>query len=264
MPENELLRFELAHSSDSAPTGCGVARVGTWRPASSAERLLVPVDSGAPVLRLIPITASTDPRDLIDRQVDVILTTDPAALEYARAQSGRRWVVPLAWATTYVLILPDSGVVPVEPSDRLRAELANEVVRAEAQPAPDSGWTGSSCSVQTPRPAVRLPDIMVPAQDPVARAIAERLIALAPAGSWRRITPLARTALEAALRHPAGAAFVIPLPRWPQPDCQGVLPVAQGARLFPLVEVRTHAILGPGVPPFVIHRDGSIRFQRPS
>ena len=261
--ESELLRFELAHSTDSGLKACGTGRWTTWRPASSGERLLVPGDSAAPVLRLIPMTASTDPRDLVDRQVEVILTADPAALEYARAQPGRE-VVPLAWATTYVLILPDSAGTPGQPTDRLRTELAGEVVRAEARPAADSGWwNGGVCSVQTPRPSVRLPDIMVPAQDPVARAIAERLVALAPAGSVRRITPLSRSSLDAALRQPA-SAFVVPLPQWPPSDCQGVPPLPAGSRFIPLVDLRTSAILGPGALPFLINRDGSIRFQRAS
>ena len=260
LPESDLLQFELNHSTDSAVRVCA-GRWPTWRPASSGERLLVPVDSVAPVLRLIPMTASTDPRDLVDRQVEVILTADPTALEYARARPERE-VVPLAWATTYVLILPDSAATPVELTDRLRAELAGEVVRAEARPAADSGWWNSGiCSVQIPRPSVRLPDIMVPAQDPVARAIAERLVALAPAGSLRRITPLSRSSLDAALRQPA-SAFVVPLPRGSPSDCQVVSPLPAGGRFIPLVDLRTSVILGPGALPFLINRDGSIRFQR--
>ena len=262
LPESDLLRFELAHSTDSAlAAACGTGPWTTWRPAASGERLLVTVDSAAPVLRLIAIAGSTDPRDLVDRQVEVILTADPAALEYARAQPGRE-VVSLAWATTYALVIPDSTGPPVETSDRLRAELAGEVVRGEARPAADSGWwNGGACSVQTPRPSVRLPDIMVPAQDPVARAIAERLIALAPAGSWSRITPVTRTSLEAALRQPAASAFVVPLPRVPAPNCQSVPPLPARGRVIPLIDLRMSVILGPGALPFLINPDGSIRFQ---
>src|ERR1051326_2190661 len=145
LPEPEAERFVAAHLADhpDAPDCPGAARPAAlplFRIASERPLVLVPVDSERPARGIVirPADPGAQPRDLIDRGADVVITADPPALEYARQRGGLR-LVPLTWAVTYILVVPPDAPLPVTPTPELRAELARDAVRAEARPAEPSG-----------------------------------------------------------------------------------------------------------------------------
>ncbi|HEX9892695.1 MAG TPA: hypothetical protein VGA78_02180 [Gemmatimonadales bacterium] len=265
LPASDASRFLVAHLTDSASVDCEghpiSTRRGGYRLGSSNPTILLSSDSTAPVILLHDIQPGTDPRDLIDRRVDLVITADPVTLDYARTQRDLR-LVPLAWSVTYTLVSSPGQAPPLEPSDGFRAELAHDAVRAEARPAerPERRDVEGGCTVQSPRPAVRLPDIAIPRNDPIARALAERLVAVAAPSGPRRVTALPPAGLDSALTHGTAMAYIVPLSRVRPTECAGTYPLPRGSSLFPLIDVRATAVLRPGVPPFFIEGDGTIRF----
>ena len=183
-------------STDPAP---GVVREIHLRPTVPGHRLRLPY------LR-IRIEPGADPRDLLGAGADLVVTSDPATREYAdlRPELVHR---PLPWSRRYRLAVPEPGIgAPTF----LLGELARDAVREEARPAratPDDGcgWADSldpgPRTVADPRPGApssprggRPPPDAAPRGnddprlgigfqpgDPTARALAERLVALAVA-----------------------------------------------------------------------------------
>jgi len=270
VPKPEMERFLAAHvlawrrSPDCTGRPVPLA-AAPFRAVADNPVVLAPAADGTwPLLRLQGYDAGADARDVIDGGADVVITADPSALEYARRRGGLR-LVPLAWATTYVLVAPPGSRLPVDTSSALRAELARDVVRGESRPAEPPFWWdgGTRCVAQARDSTGRLPDVGFPSGDPIARALAERLVALAsplPAGH-RRLLPLGPSTFNYALSLGTMAAFVGPLPRYePLLDCEGVPPLPAGSIVAPLVDARATAVLRDGVPAFLIQGDGTIRF----
>jgi hypothetical protein len=271
VPKPEMERFLAAHvlAWRRSPDCTGrpvLLAAAPFRAVADNPVVLAPApaDGSWPLLRLQGYDAGSDARDVIDGGADVVITADPSALEYARRRGGLR-LVPLAWATTYVLVAPPGSRLPVDTSSALRAELARDVVRGESRPAEPPFWWdgGTRCSAQARDSTGRLPDVGFPSGDPIARALAERVVALAtalPAGH-RRLLPLGPSTFNYALSLGTMAAFVGPLPRYePLLDCEGVPPLPAGSIVAPLVDARATAVLRDGVPAFLIQGDGTIRF----
>lgn len=250
-------RFVLRHRQ-GAEGGCAPV-VAPFDLIAADPPLLAPF-TGGPVIRVVT-APDADPRDLLDQGGDLLVTSDPSVLDYARRREEFR-VLPLAWATTHVLVTPPgaSPIITLPAADR--AALARDAVRADARAAePPWWWEGEpSCFVQDPPPAARLRDITVPEGDPIARDLAERLLALTrPSGNGRRVTALGPAAFSAALARGTADAFVTAFPRVWSSDCRGVPNVPVGAHLLPLVDSRAHAIVRPGIPPFLSTPDGGVR-----
>src|SRR5207249_9107298 len=72
-----------------------------------------------------------DPRDLLDEGVDLLLTRQSPALDYA-ATLPQFVSTPLEWQRTHVLLIP--GRAPTSPalSAEAREALAHDAVRGEA------------------------------------------------------------------------------------------------------------------------------------
>lgn len=227
--------------------------------ARSGDSLLVPGDSSLPALRLEAIARGADPRDLIDRGVDVVVTTSGPAIDYARSRGDVR-LVPLAWSTIYVIGFPREAP-PLELTARLRDEIARDAMRGHAIPADSLGWWGpeESCRVPQNNPVYRLPGIGISDHDPIARAVAERLVAVVGPAGPRRLIPFSPTQFDTITARGAAAAFVFPLPRLRPGGCEGVTPLPPGWRIEPLIQIRATAIVRPGVPAFLVTADG-IRF----
>ncbi len=255
----EHLRDEGAgtHDCDGKPVaGVPPLRLG-------AGPVLTWGDDGRPALRVTGYGPAADPRDLIDRGYEIVVTSDPAALEYARRRGDLR-LEPLAWARVHALVVPAGAAALLEPDSTLKAELASATIRAEARPAASSGWwdqDGDCPARAVARTPVR-PGVAVASADPVARAIGERLLARAPSPR-RRLLPLAAPAFDSALAAGTAEALIPALPRLRPPGCAGVPALAQGARIVPLVETHATAVLGPGSPAFLVRGDGTIRVLPP-
>lgn len=235
------------------------ARPSAFRLVGAAPPTLVPAPAGlrGPVIRLLMAGGSADPRDLIDAGADLVITAELAALDYARRRGGLT-LVPLAWSTTYGLVVPTGGEFPVALTAGLRQELARDAVEVEARPAEKPvPWDRCPRLPVGGRP--RLTGIVVPAGDPVARALAERLVALTPLREQQRVMALPASEWDSVLAAGGATAFVVRLDRSPGSGCEPMPPIPAGATLSPLIEVRPTAILRPGTPAFLVRGDGTIR-----
>lgn len=243
--------------------------------------------SGArPMVDSVPLPRGADLRDLLDRglpvpgnpRVDVLVTRDPEALAYA-AQLGGYRSVPLPWDRTYVLVAPIADSSAATPTAEQRDALARDAVQADARGAEppfwwqrDAGCTGGAVRFAGGAPRV----VGYAADDPIARQLAERIVALAGGRdslAWlpRRLTATAAGPIRAAGFAPVAlnnalaagqiVAFVGAYPRTRPAVCTGTTRVPVGATLLPLVDSRAHALVrrGSGAA-FFIRSDGSLRF----
>ena len=144
------------------------------------------------------LVARGDPRDLLDNGVDLLLTRDPAALDYA-ATLPQFQSVPLAWQRTHVLLAPGRSRSSPSLSEDARQVLADDAVRGEAR-----GARGSVLVEDVDRLRSRLapprnqsahtPRIVYDASDAASRDLAERFVGLARASG-----PAAAAFLDALL-----------------------------------------------------------------
>jgi hypothetical protein len=225
----------------------------------SAPLVMQPADSGPPVLMVRRYGGESDPRDLIDRGADLVITDRPDAIEYAVTRGDRR-TVPLAWSTIYALAYAPAEPAPVAITTERREELARDAVRADARPTEAPPWWGSGlCRVPPNTPVVRLPGIAIAGNDPIARALAERLVAVA-GSSIRRVLSLSPAQFDSVARKGAASAFIVALPAGAPVDCQAVPPLPVGWTLVPLIQTRATMVVGPRVPAFVVLGDGTFAF----
>ena len=256
--------------------------------AARGGLLLEPVSaSAAPSLSIRPLPTG-DARDAIDRGIDVLVTADPLAIDYAAPRSSLT-AIPLPWSRTYVLAVPpvasaDSALLrPLvgDSATAVRGSFARDAVRVEARAAEPPYWWSEStgCQPTAPASAPARSDAQQPmriaydARDPVARRLAERLVAL---GGHAVAVPLASGALARALRDGTEPAYVLGLARSSLDACNDVarldasapwLRASAGdvggslaAHLVPLIDTRERAIVNRDHVSAMIDWDGTLRF----
>ena len=234
----------------------GLASVG-----GPINRLILSGREGRPTIDF-QLAANGDPRDAIDRGIDLAVTRDPAIVEYVAGRSEFQ-TYPLPWSLTYILLQP-SGAQPLTiAGDSVRRSLARDAVRAEARPAEPPFWWDSlaACSL-VPQPDgqhLTAPRIVYPRDDEVARGLAERLVALAGTGASLRAAPLDPAGLAAALRDQTERGFVIVAPRESLAPCRGASAWPSGASIQPLIDTRARAIVRRGSPDLAVDWDGTVR-----
>ncbi len=268
--------FELKpqYSADSAQSlwlaGADVVLTGPRRirVATTAAGELAPALTRPrfpiPGRQVWAIPALPDPRDLITanraESVDLLVTRDREVADYARTRP--EWTVePLPYDRFYVLALPDSEVPAFDVGDLIAATRAD--VRAPGRPV---WFAQTGCETLPPPPArTQQPGVLYPAGDPVAQALAERIVALAlrsGAASRSGLTRLTRAvAADAAMIRGAidgrSAAAVVAdpagsvgcdVPRWSR---------HAGSRVA-LLETRAFLIARRDVGPLARDRDGWI------
>jgi len=232
-------------------------------PRLFADRAFGVPRTRAPALTLTPST-STDLRDAIDQGTDLVQTADPALLDYARRRPGVTSVA-LPWHRTYVLLLPalSAGVGAAIPADTagFQAGLARDAVRADARPAGGPFWwdARAACPTKSAPSARRAPTdaIAYPAEDPVARDLAERIVALAGGNVTAR--GLAADSFGVALRLETERGYVLGLPRLAIVPCRESAAWPPGAAVVPLVDTRPYALLRRGGPALVVEWDAAVR-----
>jgi len=262
---------------------------GDERARSSADRIVAwpegwtPGDP-RPVLRFRAAPAR-DPREILDAGEDLLVTDDPAALAYAATLPSVE-ALPLPWDRTYVLLAAgtSSGREAEDAERAFREALARDAVRAEArasEPA-DTGGAAPACeSVAAPvalaatdaPPAPPPPGagrrVVYPREDPTARDLAERLVALAAGRSgpavpaWVTRLPrvaegLPADAFAGALRRRSEAAYVLPRPRDSALPCALRLEAGPGWALRPLVDARRRVIAADDVAGLAVDGDGTL------
>jgi hypothetical protein len=228
----------------------------------SVTRVVTPRGGKLPVLDF-RVTPGSDPRDALDRGADLIVTRDPALVEYA-ASRPELATYPLPWSRTYLLLQP-KGAEPLEETvagDLVRRSLARDAVRAEARVAePPFWWDRSAGCPAVPSDGLGLVSsrIVYPRGDEVARGLAERIVALAHGGSQLSAAALGESELAAALRDGTARAYVVPVPRQSLAPCRDSAAWPSGASMQPLIDTRARAILRRGSVALTVDWDGTVR-----
>ncbi len=272
---------------------------------------------GGPVLIFLEpgSSATFDSRDLLEGQVDVMITRDPDVIEYASARPHLE-TVPLPWLRTYVLLSTTRvleirlGDSPAAIDGEFRSDLARDAVPgvARGHEAPDwwakinwcasmaesSGWNEFSA------PYTRIPSsdgsrrIVFNEDDPVARGLAERIVALGAAGPGSSpaeaklaaaVPELAEgpvdlsaagiqdAELAGSLKKGDDFAYIIWLPLHPSDPCTGIMQLVNRVNwlshlgddfadaLLPLVDTRNYAIVRRGTAGLSIDWYGNIHIS---
>jgi hypothetical protein len=208
-----------------------------------------------------------DPRDALDAGVDILRSGDPAVLEYARTRSDFT-VHPLPWTRTYVLVVPPgrAGIGALIPTDSaaFRAGLARDAVHVMARGAEPPFWwdeMGPCPGLEIDPPlqgAPRTDAVVYPGEDAVARALAERVVALLdqPTMAARGIPG---RAMAEAISSGFGRAYVLALARPALVPCREIAGWPAGSTLIPLIDTRMSAIVRRGVPRLTVDLDGALR-----
>lgn len=236
--------FRVIDQRAGSPRGVSIVRIalGTGSPAGAEPEEWV---------RFL-IAPGMDPRDRLDEQTDLLVSSDPSVLAYASTRPDFM-SVPLPWLRTHVLLSPARGSLhpdtPAPPAltPAARRALADDAVRGEARGAEGPFWWESfaACASSPPvgrsrsivgRTAVTGTRIVLRASDSVAADLAERLVGLTafddaettglldtlfpagPAGLWP--AGLADVDFDVALAGGRDGGYVVGLDRRPLDPCQ--------------------------------------------
>jgi hypothetical protein len=206
-----------------------------------------------------------DARDALDRGADLIVTRDPALIDYASGRSSFQ-SFPLPWNRTYLLLQP-AGAQPIAigKTEEERRSLAQDAVQVEARAAEPVDRLGlaAGCShpaVATPSLSPRLAYVE---GDEVAQALAGRLVALAGPGLSLRSVGLEPAAFETSLRQGTEQAYIHAVPRRNLDPCSELAGLPSGMSSLPLIDTRPTAIIRKGSPPLTVDWDGAVRVIRP-
>jgi hypothetical protein len=257
--------------------------------ATPASALTLTRDNLAAIRFLV---APGDPRDPLDHGVDLLLTRDPVALDYA-ATLPQFQSVPLAWQRVHVLLTPGRARSMPSLSEDARQALANDAVRGEARGARGPFWwemlTDCEIALSPPRnQSSPAPRIVYDAGDAAARDLAERLVGLArasgpdattfldvllpdrPRRRYERATGLTGEALALARRLGNDAGYIVALDSRPVDACRDLQTLMDRARwldpqtIVPLVDTRLHAIVRRGRSGVAVEWDGGVVVADPS
>jgi len=206
-----------------------------------------------------------DARDALDRGADLIVTRDPALIDYGSGRPSFQ-SFPLPWNRTYLLLQP-AGAQPIAigKTEEERRSLAQDAVQVEARAAEPVDWLGSGA--ECPRPAVATPSLSprlaYVAGDEVAQALAGRLVALAGPGLSLRAIGLEPAAFDTSLRQGTELAYIHAVPRRSLDPCTELAGLPSGMTMLPLIDTRPRAIVRKGSPPLTVDWDGAVRVIRP-
>jgi hypothetical protein len=254
------------------PIGTGEHWVTNVDDTSPALLWVRPVpEARRPVLKVTTVSGS-GARDALDEGADLLVTSDPAALEYAGTRP--EYVkAPLEWSRTYVLLAPDR--TSLNPAG-LRRESLPQAVRVDARPAEaqSGGHSWFSELEDCALPAARDTIAARPARrrvvysqaDRDASDLAARLVGLGVLGAGAFATGLPPGAFELALQAGTEAAYVLPLRRRVFDSCRAALelpPWSLSGAIEPLVDTRVHAVVRRGLPRLEVDWEGALRLAPP-
>jgi extracellular solute-binding protein (family 5) len=231
------------------------------------------------------VAPDRDPRDLLDEGVDLLLTREPAALDYAAALPQFQ-SAPLTWQRTHVFASPWRGrSLPGLPEDGRQA-LAAGAVRGEARGAEGPFWwqTLSDCEVPHPKPReLPLPAsgrIVYERGDNASRDLAERLVGLAgvaagaptlgtllpgpPRQIFQRAAALSGQELTTTQQRGTDVAYILTFDSRPLDPCQAWRAAADRIgwldpeAIVPLVDTRLRAVIRRGRSNVTTEWDGGL------
>jgi hypothetical protein len=221
----------------------------TWRVAEarSGDLVLLPTAGGIPRL-VVRVEPGADPRSLLDRGADLVVTRDARTIEYG-ADLDALESLPLPWDRIYVLAAPggsDALAVAGDDADWTRA------VRDESRRPGSAGWwEGGHC--RGGESAATGLGLRYTARDATARDLADRIAALGA----RRGTTLAPGPIDP--MSVGGGPTVLALPGVPPQSCAGVPRIPAAWQVIPLVETRARVIVRRGSAALVTDPDGGVR-----
>ena len=268
------------------PAGTRSTRITSDRGAASSNgpSAFVVSRENQPPIRFV--VAPGDPRDLLDRGADLLLTRDPATLRYA-ASLPQFQTVPLPWLRTYVLLTPGRSRTAPALTESSRHALALDAVRGDARGALGPFWwqTLAGCEVSRPAPPGQpspTPRVVYETPDAAARDLAERLVGLArapgpsstvfldallpdrPRRTYERAAGLSGEALVVARRRGTDAGHIVAVASSPVDPCRDLQALMDGApwldpeTIVPLVDTRLHAIVRRGRSGVSAESDGGL------
>ena len=289
------LRVELqTPRSDAqffAQPGLAVVRRDSSAPWPVGTGPYRPLEASVNSVRLVSRDGNTlefksfvDARRALDAGVDALVTADVAALDYARALPAYT-LTAAPWSRTYALVTRGETADTLMPPTDAMIALARDAVRADTRPAmAPFAWRDPQCTVTlsvSPSATLHGRAIGYPRGDATARAIAERLIALAwpasrapawlsaalyggvPASTPPSALALEPAALREAIRKGDLLALVAPLPRacaaLTTADSITTMLVGSQFRITPLLDARDYFIHHSTVGPVTIDGDGALR-----
>jgi hypothetical protein len=263
---DDTLRVTMKDVRDSLPRAFADP---LWSVASDAlptrvsgGGLTASLGPGRPVLEITAV-GTRDLRDALDAGADLVVSGDPQVTDYAaRTNELNSFLLP--WDRTYVLVQrPGAQPVTAALDSTMKLSLVRDVVQTDARPASNRYWWSSSpCSIEISM-EVTIPTgsrIVYQQGDPVARQLAERLVAVADDRS-----PLSALAADP-LRFAAGLergedrGYIVALPLQSASPCREAAEWTGKGRLYPLIDTRQHAIVRRGSPALTVDWDGTPRF----
>ena len=223
------------------------------------------------------IAPGRDPRDLLDEGVDLLLTRQSPALDYA-ATLPQFVSTPLEWQRTHVLLIPGRARTSSPLSAEAREALAHDAVRGEARGALGPFWwqalPGSGCQVAYSQPRSQAPSttgrIVYDRSDGAARDLAERLVGLVrasgpgaaaildallpdrPSRTYQIAAGLTGEALVMARRRGNDAGYIMVFDRRPLDPCREIQAIVDNVgwvdpeTIVPLVDTRLQVVVRRG------------------
>ncbi len=241
-------------------------------PAAAVDSVITVKRENLPSIRFV--VAPGDPRDLLDQGLDLLLTRDPATLDYA-ATLPHVQSVPLEWQRIHVLLAPGRtrGSRPLP--EEARQVLASDAVRGEARGAVGPFWWQmvQDCRIAPSEPRAQgafTPRIVYDVRDAASRDLAERLVGLSrgsgaagnpilevllpdrPRRTYQLAAALTGEPLAAARQRGRDAGYIISVDRRPLDPCRDIQALMDSARwldpetIVPLIEARLRAIVRRG------------------
>jgi hypothetical protein len=263
------LTRETGGLTDCRGNALGTGGVPAPYVARAAGSTTIILDPATPEIRpRITVISATEARarDLADVGVDLLITDSPSLATYAATRPDAI-SIPLGYDRTWVIALPRPGALAVDSSSASRESLARDVVRADARAALGPFWwndlTGCSTTSRPATPGRTTSRVVYKLDEPVAKALAERVVALA--GNRVTVAGLAPNAFASTLRAGNELAYVLPLDRSTHDRCRSVNDLLSTAEwlgmpgsIVPLVDTRLRAVARRGRLNLVFTRDSSI------
>jgi extracellular solute-binding protein (family 5) len=231
----------------------GTARYWISGSTATASPVIQPLGGAtgplAPTIAFRDVSGS-DPRDVLDQGIGLLLTDDPAVANYGGSRPGIA-TLPLLWDRRYVLLVPAGEAPGVERADLVAAVHAE--AREDREPWPACAAGNDAAAGRSVTTARRL---VYDRSDRTARELAERLVARGVLGGGARVpaVALAPADFAAALRDGSAWAYVAAVP--PADPCATA---ASERGIATLIAVRRYAVVHRGFARLQLDADGSLR-----
>jgi hypothetical protein len=204
---------------------------------------------------------AVDPRDALDGGADALITDDPGAIAYAGERTDLK-SIPLPWDRTYTLVRERRGGPAPD-----GAALAHDAVRVEARAGGLPDWWGEAArcdKAPSSQESGAPPDapIAYRRDDPVARGLAERIVAIT--SDRDRAVGFGAAEFAALLRAGGASGVVLALPRTALDPClalRRLRALAGTADVLPLVDVRRRLIVRGATSGVYVDWDGVPRWR---